>query len=78
MVISPDLPSLPFVMRNGVKCFELIAQSVQREIPPGLYINAWGYNGSTPGPTIQVYQGDYVNIRVYNSSLNQQVSIGMA
>lgn len=66
MVVSPDLPSLPFIIKNGVKYFELIAQPVQREILPGLYINAWGYNGSTPGPTIQVYQGDHVNIRVYN------------
>lgn len=66
MVISPDLPSLPFILRNGVKCFELIVQPVQREILPGLYINAWGYNGSTPGPTIHVYPGDYVNIRVFN------------
>lgn len=66
MVISPDLPSLPFSLRNGVKCFEIIAQPVQREILSGLYINAWGYNGSTPGPTIHVYTGDYVNIRVIN------------
>jgi len=66
MVISLDLPSLPFILRNGVKYFELIAQPVQREILTGLYINAWGYNGSTPGPTIHVYPGDFVNIRVFN------------
>ncbi|WP_081926829.1 multicopper oxidase domain-containing protein [Pseudobacteroides cellulosolvens] len=33
---------------------------------PDVFINAWGYNGTTLGPTIQVYPGDYVNIRVYN------------
>ncbi len=66
MVITPDIPNLPYTVKNGVKHFELIAQPVKRELLPGLYINAWGYNGSTPGPTIQVYPGDYVNIRVYN------------
>lgn len=66
MVITPDLPNLPCVERNGVKYFELIAQPVKQEILPGLFINAWGYNGSVPGPTILVYPGDYVNIRVIN------------
>lgn len=39
---------------------------MQREILPGLFIKGWGYNGSIPGPTIQVYHGDYVCIRVFN------------
>lgn len=67
MVISPDLETLPYVMRQGVKYFELIAEPVERELLPGLWIRGWGYNGSIPGPTIQVYPGDYVNIRVYNA-----------
>lgn len=66
MVITPDVPNLPFVERKGVKYFELVAEPVQREILPGLFIKGWGYNGSVPGPTIKVYPGDYVNIRVYN------------
>ena len=53
-------------MQNGVKYFEFIAEAVRRELLPGLYINGWGYNGSIPGPTIQVYPGDYVNIHVVN------------
>lgn len=74
MVITPDLPSLPYQLINGVKYFELVAENVQRELIPGLFINAKGYNRSTPGPTIQVYQGDYVNIRVFNK-LNEPTSI---
>lgn len=66
MVITPDVPDLPFKLQNGVKYFELTAEPVKRELLPGLYINGWGYNGSIPGPTIQVYSGDYVNIRVIN------------
>lgn len=66
MVITPDAPSLPFTMRKGLKYFELVAEPVERELLSGLFIKGWGYNGSIPGPTIQVYPGDYVNIRVYN------------
>jgi FtsP/CotA-like multicopper oxidase with cupredoxin domain len=66
MVITPDVPNLPFTIKNGVRFFELTAEPVKREILPGLYINGWGYNGSIPGPTIQVFTGDTVNIRVFN------------
>ncbi|GMB01554.1 copper oxidase [Pelosinus sp. IPA-1] len=66
MVTSPDLLNVPYVMRHGVKYFELVAEPVERELLPGIWIRGWGYNGSIPGPTIQVYPGDYVNIRVYN------------
>jgi FtsP/CotA-like multicopper oxidase with cupredoxin domain len=66
MVTTPDVPDLPYRLQNGVKYFELVAEPVKRELLPGLYINGWGYNGSIPGPTIQVHSGDYVNIRVVN------------
>ena len=66
MVITPDILDLPCRLQNGVKCFELVAEPVKREILPGLYINEWGYNGSIPVPTIQVDCGDCVNIRVTN------------
>lgn len=66
MVITPDIPTLKCTIRNGIKFFELIAEPVYQEILPGVFIKGWGYNGSIPGPTIQVYPGDYVNIRVIN------------
>ncbi len=66
MVVTPDVPDLPYSIYNGVKYFELVAEAVRREILPGLFINSWGYNGSMPGPTILVYPGDHVNIRVIN------------
>lgn len=66
MVIAPNIPDLPYSLQDGVKYFELVAEPVKREILPGFYINGWGYNGSIPGPTIQVYSGDCVNIRVVN------------
>lgn len=66
MVISPNLSNLPFVLCNGVKYFELVAEKVEQEIVPGIWMRGWGYNGTIPGPTIQVCTGDYVNFRVYN------------
>lgn len=74
MTISPDLHKLPYKEIKGVKYFELIAEEVERELLPGLFIKAWGYNGSTPGPTIEVLPGDYVNFRVYNR-LSQATSV---
>ena len=36
------------------------------ELVDGGYCTGLGYNGSTPGPTIHVYPGDKVTIRVIN------------
>lgn len=74
MVITPNLVNLEYKEIQGVKYFELFAEKVEREILPGVWIKAWGYNGTTPGPTIQVYPGDYVNIRVYNN-LSEATSV---
>jgi len=66
MVTTPDIPALEYSFRNGIKFFELIAEPVSQEILPGVFIKGWGYNGSIPGPTIQVYPDDYISIRVIN------------
>jgi manganese oxidase len=65
-VITPNVPSLPFKMENGVKVFHLIAEPVVREFVNGLTVNCWGYNGTTPGPTIEAFEGDRVRILVTN------------
>ena len=58
--------SMPFVMKNGVKEFHLIAEEFEHEFAPGSYIKAWGYNGSTPGPTIEAVEGDRIRLLVTN------------
>src|ERR1700747_2628433 len=63
---TPDFPDLPFRMDGNVKEFHLIAEPVKQEIVPGRVVDLWGYNGSAPGPTIQVNQGDRVRIIVDN------------
>jgi len=64
--ITPDIPDLPFTVDGGVKVFHLIAEPVKRKISPWKTIDCWGYNGTCPGPTIQVNQGDRVRIIVDN------------
>jgi manganese oxidase len=66
LVQTPDIPDLPFRMDGSVKEFHLIAEPVKREIVPGRLVDLWGYNGSAPGPTIQIVNGDRVRIIVDN------------
>ena len=58
--------TLPFRMNNGVKEFHLVAEPVVREVAPGFEVNMWGYNGQSPGPTIEVVEGDRVRLFVTN------------
>lgn len=58
--------TLPYKMKNGVKEFHLTAEEVEHEFAPGSKAKCWGYNGSTPGPTIEAVEGDRVRILVTN------------
>ncbi len=58
--------TLPWRMNAGVKEFHLVAEPVVREMAPGFKANLWGYNGQSPGPTIEVVEGDRVRIFVTN------------
>ncbi|MGC8701974.1 MAG: multicopper oxidase family protein [Thiomonas sp.] len=58
--------SLPFRIKDGVKEFHLVAEPVVREIAPGMTARLWGYNGSSPGPTIEAVEGDRVRLFVTN------------
>jgi manganese oxidase len=71
---TPDLPDLPHEMVGGVKVFHLIAEPVKRKIAPFKIIDTWGYNGSCPGPTIQVQQGERVRI-IFENRLPESTSI---
>ena len=65
-VVTPNGWALPYKFVNGAKVFHLVAEEVEHEFAPGLQSKCWGYNGSTPGPTIEVVQGDRVRIYVTN------------
>lgn len=65
-VVTPNGTTLPWKMVGGVKEFHLIAEPVKREFAPGMAVNCWGYNGQTPGPTIEAVEGDRVRLLVTN------------
>ena len=73
-MVTPDVPDLPFEMDGGVKVFRLTAEPVTRRIVPFKTIDVWGYNGSCPGPSIQVRQGDRVRI-VFENHLPESTTL---
>ena len=58
--------TLPWRMKDGWKEFHLVAEPVVREMAPGMKANLWGYNGQSPGPTIECVEGDKVRMFVTN------------
>ncbi|WP_228840697.1 multicopper oxidase family protein [Candidatus Protochlamydia phocaeensis] len=73
-IITPNAGSLPWKMDGQVKVFHLIAEPITREFAPGFWVNCWGYNGSSPGPTIEAVEGERVRIYVTNK-LNEPTSV---
>ena len=65
-VQTPDVPKLAWTFESGVKVFNLVAEPVKREFLPGTLVDAWGYNSTAPGPTIEVVEGDRVRVVVDN------------
>src|SRR3989454_11021277 len=65
-VITPNGSTLSWEMEKGVKVFRLTVEACRHEVAPGMVINAWCYNGQTPGPTIEAVEGDRVRIYVTN------------
>ncbi len=58
--------TLPWRMKDGWKEFHLVAEPVRRQIAPGMSAHLWGYNGQSPGPTIECVEGDKLRIFVTN------------
>jgi FtsP/CotA-like multicopper oxidase with cupredoxin domain len=65
-VVTPDVPKMPWRLDNGVKVFTITVEHVRTEFIPGRVVDAWGFNGSVPGPTIEVVEGDRVRFVVQN------------
>src|SRR4029077_8000624 len=63
----PDGALLPSRVQNGVRVFHLRAEPVRHQIAPGLDVQAWGYNGTTPGPVLEASEGERVRIYVTNA-----------
>jgi manganese oxidase len=65
-VITPNGSTLPWTVKDGAKEFRLVAEPVKREFAPGMVVDCWGYNGQSPGPTIEAVEGDRVRLYLTN------------
>jgi FtsP/CotA-like multicopper oxidase with cupredoxin domain len=54
---------------NGIRLheFTIIAQDKNLEVSPGVFMDAWTFNGTIPGPTIRATEGDLVKINFINN-----------
>jgi hypothetical protein len=73
-VITTEVGDMPFTMDGEVKVFHLLAQVIRQRIAPNKTIDVWGFNGSAPGPTFQVTQGDHVRV-IFENQLPEPCSI---
>lgn len=65
-VVTPNGSTLPLQRNKNVLVGHLVAEAVQNIFAPGLSGTCWGFNGSTPGPTIEATQGDRLRLYVTN------------
>jgi zinc transporter ZupT len=60
------LPALPPIPPGKVKTYYLYAEVAPWLVAPGVTQQAWTYDGTVPGPTIHVRQGDRVRVILIN------------
>ncbi len=65
-VVTPNGRTLPLRQGKGVRIGHLVAEPVAHEFAPGLRAECWGYNGGTPGPTIEAVEGERLRLYVTN------------
>ena len=65
-VVTPNGSTLPLRVVDGVRVGHLVAEAIDHEFAPGLRAQCWGYNGGTPGPTIEAVEGDRLRLYVTN------------
>ncbi len=73
-VVTTDVGDLPYEMDGDVKVIRLTAHVFKQQIAPDKTIDVWGFNGSAPGPTIQVTQGDKVRV-IFKNELPEASSL---
>lgn len=66
--ITPDVPDLSSTLVGNVREFHLRAHVFKQQLEtfPFKTAEVWGYNGSTPGPTAILYEGETLRFVVQN------------
>lgn len=55
------------VLGDGTKVFDLEIAITPWEVEPGIFVDAWTYNGVVPGPQLNLDRGDSIQVRVVNN-----------
>ncbi len=72
LVAPPFLPEHEQVARGRPKIVQvrMVVEEKEIEIEPGVFIHAFTFEGSVPGPIIVVHEGDYVELTMVNPDSN--------
>ena len=73
LVAPPALPQHEQVASGDPKVVQIrmVVSETEAEIAPGVFIWAFTFNGSVPGPIAVVHEGDYVELTLVNPSNNE-------
>jgi len=66
---EPQAPLKPkIIIENGktIKVFNISIEAIKKELRPGVYVEAWGFNRQVPGPELRVKEGDLVRVYFTN------------
>ena len=63
---SQEHPGKPRVVK-----VRMVVEEVEIEVEPGVFMWAFTYNGSVPGPLIVAHEGDYIELTLVNLASNQ-------
>ena len=69
--LAADTWTSPAILQNmsakpGVVELDLTASPTRLELLPGKATEAWAFNGTVPGPTIELREGDFVTVHFHN------------
>lgn len=73
-VTAPDLVKLNGKLVRGAREFHVRATPVRRELLPGIWMDAYGYNDLFPGPVLEMNQGERVRI-VFRNDLPEETTL---
>jgi zinc transporter ZupT len=68
------LPALPPLKAGRLHTIRLIAEVRPWTPAPGINVKAWTYNGTVPGPTIHVRQGDRLKV-IFTNNLPEPTTV---
>ncbi len=61
------------IAADGAKVFELTTSEIDWEVEPGRFVKAMAYNGTVPGPTLRVNDGDLLRVILHNEMTQSTV-----